>query len=305
MSKLTKKGKEEFVRKLTKKGEAATRDIANWDDDWKPKLSEITTLPRRILKEHPGNKDIFDTETRIKNMNLADTLISRGFDEPLIVMRDHTSRDEYIILSGHRRNLCAAMVGIEEVPCRIIEEPLSDRQQLCILVRYNNLHTQATERQQRGTTKEKILKAAYGENLLEKILNNTLPPTRIMSQFTGLASKTISNTLDSIRRANTKRTKDEMVADVIRKLEYKLTTKEGELELLFNRPDDIHHVRSMALKITNRLDELMLRTKQSQKIKELETRRAGLTAEEKSLDITDQSNITKTIKMSDTMDDEL
>lgn len=84
------------------------------------------------LRPHPINAQIYG---KIENIN--DLLISiseRGILEPIVVTNDGT------IMSGHRRWRAAQELGIQEVPCRVVEYA-NDNEERVALIEHNRQRT--------------------------------------------------------------------------------------------------------------------------------------------------------------------
>ena len=87
---------------------------------------------------------------------LLESVRERGILVPLVVVRD--GRQGFELLSGHRRLACAAILGIEKLPCQVVKLPaIEDRRQA--VLDYN--------RQRRKTFRQMMREADALEDLLK------------------------------------------------------------------------------------------------------------------------------------------
>ena len=109
-------------------------------------------LPVAAIQVAPENDLLYD-RFGIANRDDADLAISirdKGIQEPLTL-----SNDQYL-LSGHRRLAAAKYLGLQEVPCRLVEVdfyPLTTTERLEVLRLYN----QQREKSPGERIKEKLL----------------------------------------------------------------------------------------------------------------------------------------------------
>lgn len=81
---------------------------------------EITYIPLKDLSPDPGNAK---QHTSQQINRIAESLVNYGFNQPLGVW--HNPQGELIIVAGHGRYLAAQSLGLETVPCVLLDH-LSD-----------------------------------------------------------------------------------------------------------------------------------------------------------------------------------
>ena len=81
---------------------------------------EITYIPLKDLSPDPGNAK---QHTSQQVNRIAESLVNYGFNQPLGVW--HNPQGELIIVAGHGRYLAAQSLGLETVPCVVLDH-LSD-----------------------------------------------------------------------------------------------------------------------------------------------------------------------------------
>lgn len=81
---------------------------------------EITYIPLKDLTPDPGNAK---QHTSQQVNRIAESLVNYGFNQPLGVW--HNPQGQLIIVAGHGRYLAAQSLGLETVPCVLLDH-LSD-----------------------------------------------------------------------------------------------------------------------------------------------------------------------------------
>lgn len=81
---------------------------------------EITYIPLKDLTPDPGNAK---QHTSQQINRIAESLVNYGFNQPLGVW--HNPQGQLIIVAGHGRYLAAQSLGLETVPCVLLDH-LSD-----------------------------------------------------------------------------------------------------------------------------------------------------------------------------------
>ena len=81
---------------------------------------EIVYYPLKDLVPDPGNAK---QHTRQQIQRIAESLVDYGFNQPLGVW--HNPQGQLIIVAGHGRYLAAQSLGLESVPCVLLDH-LSD-----------------------------------------------------------------------------------------------------------------------------------------------------------------------------------
>ncbi|MEU5156081.1 ParB/RepB/Spo0J family partition protein [Glycomyces sp. NPDC021274] len=94
---------------------------------------ELTQIPPALLVPHENN-----AHAELRNIDaLAQTVEYLGIIEPLVVLpADDEGR--HTIVAGHRRHAAAIQVGLESVPCVVVDDPGAGDQLVTMLV--ENLH---------------------------------------------------------------------------------------------------------------------------------------------------------------------
>ena len=98
---------------------------------------EITYIPLKDLTPDPGNAK---QHTSQQVNRIAESLVNYGFNQPLGVW--HNPEGELIIVAGHGRYLAAQSLGLETVPCILLDH-LSDaeRRAYALVDNQTNLET--------------------------------------------------------------------------------------------------------------------------------------------------------------------
>jgi len=79
-----------------------------------PKVHEIVKISGTLLFEHPNNTN---KQSKHVHQELIDSILSHGFDEPLIVVPRRDGESGYFIVSGNHRYRAGTAAGMEEFPC--------------------------------------------------------------------------------------------------------------------------------------------------------------------------------------------
>lgn len=97
-------------------------------------------IPVALLSEHPNNSNV---QSKHVFKELKDSIISGGFDEPLIVVprKDDSAGGGYYVVSGNHRFRAGKDVGYDQLPC-IVREDWDDVESEIQLVRRNYVRGQ-------------------------------------------------------------------------------------------------------------------------------------------------------------------
>lgn len=127
-------------------------------DDQSTKVSidsQIVQIPIDLLDDHPGNLIYNISEESVRE--LAGSIREYGVLEPLHIMKKGS---RYQIISGHRRKLASALVGLKTVPCIEIKDTgeASDGE---ILLEHNRTQREKSVMEKAHEIRE--LKKQYGK----------------------------------------------------------------------------------------------------------------------------------------------
>lgn len=95
-------------------------------------------LPTIMLAEHPNNSNV---QSKHVFKELKESILTGGFDEPLIVVPRKDGTDGYFVVSGNHRFRAGKDIGYSELPC-IVREDWDDVESEIQLVRRNYVRGQ-------------------------------------------------------------------------------------------------------------------------------------------------------------------
>lgn len=98
-----------------------------------PKVHPIQMIPAALLFEHPNNTN---KQSKHVHQELIDSIMSNGFDEPIIVVPRTDGEPGYFIVSGNHRQRAGRVCGMEEFPA-IVRDDWDEVEARIQLVRRN------------------------------------------------------------------------------------------------------------------------------------------------------------------------
>lgn len=156
------------------------------------------------LKPHPRNSEIYGKES------VADLTVQieayGGIADPLKIKEDYT------IISGHRRWQAACELGMTEIPCQIVSYE-SEEEELAALVMLNYHRVKTNEQKAReGMALEEALKAEGMERKLKALKQNQ--PDRDPGSPTVVSGEVSDSSGDADEKRKKGRTRD-IVANAV------------------------------------------------------------------------------------------
>lgn len=110
------------------KKKTAAEDTAN-----KPKVHPIKMISASLLFEHPNNTN---KQSKHVHQELIDSILTHGFDEPIIVVPRTDGESGFWVVSGNHRQRAGRAAGMEEFPA-IVRDDWDDVESRIQLVRRN------------------------------------------------------------------------------------------------------------------------------------------------------------------------
>ena len=152
----------------------------------KESAGDMTMLPvADLIEYHNHTYRVLDNEDMEA---LEDSIRSMGIILPLLVRQKEDGR--YEIISGHRRLFAAKKVGLEEVPCKVldVDEATAD-----IMMVDTNLHREEILPSEKAKSYEVRIKAMKKKGLLENSLDSD-------SQYEDLLAKDVNSSRVNVYR---------------------------------------------------------------------------------------------------------
>ena len=84
----------------------------------------IQNIPLELIQPDPNQVRLSFDEEKLKE--LADSIKDRGIQNPVHVRTDNVDEGQYIILTGERRYKAAQIAGLDNIPCIVHTEKMSE-----------------------------------------------------------------------------------------------------------------------------------------------------------------------------------